>query len=63
MASSAVDGTDANAATLNKGLPTAQTIAEVAITQQLVGVLLAHIRKAALGSEGRRLGKKYGQQQ
>jgi hypothetical protein len=50
MTGSSVNGTDANLAALNEGLPAIQALTEAAILEQLIGVFLADIAETALAS-------------
>jgi hypothetical protein len=63
MASAAVNGTEADLAALNKTLPAAQAIAEIAVLQHLVRIFLTNIRESVLPGDGRRLEKQQRQQQ
>jgi hypothetical protein len=63
MAGTSVNGAKAHLARLFKRLPTAQSIAEVAILQKLVRILLAHIGEIILARNGPWLEKKYRRQQ
>ncbi len=63
MAGSSVNGAEAYLARLYERLPAAQSIAEVAILQKLVRILLAHIGETVLPRNRPRLEKQYRRQQ
>jgi hypothetical protein len=59
VASSPINGADADLTSLNESLPAVQALAEAAVLQQLIGILLAYVAKAALPGDRRRLEKQY----
>jgi hypothetical protein len=61
VASSPINGADADLTSLDESLPAVQALAEAAVLQQLIGILLAYVAKAALPGDRRRLEKQYAQ--
>lgn len=63
MASTPIDGTEADLTALDKRLPATQSLAEVAILQHLVRTFQADVWKATLAINRQRLEQGYCQQQ